>query len=301
MVITSLIYPALALRLTSKSLPHVSAEWLHTILGNFASPSSTSTTELVDDLSDIWRGFDNLVVNSDVLLRARCSQGPIVRMERLAINRRARSEYGALEKDTLLDGMKIQKQINEVLAESNNPLLSCLKDSSGNCLVLSPLSFWDSEENLSSTSTDILDTIHRPHGVSTGIHLTPSMVLSHRSFPNSAGYLVLTYFFHDEDCKSNQRHNEWLQLIDRLRSPSLDVRHGTEEPTLRALEASLSSHSYLPLLTTFSVRSRPRRHILPPNSMSLHRIHSILHLLLWFSSEDGFCTFSLGSSIHRSG
>jgi hypothetical protein len=240
-VITSLIYPALALHWTAKPLSHVSSKWLNTAFGSFASPTSTSTNTLIDDLDEFWNGFGNLVLNDDPILRARCSQGPIVRLERLVIFRDTKSEYGALEKDTLLDGLRIQKKINEMLtAESNNPMLTCLRDVNGECLTLSPLSFWNSSESLLNSANDILQTINQPNGMfKSGIHVTPSMVLAqraHGSFPNYARFLVFSYFFHDEDCNGSQRHNEWLQLVEHLRSTSVAIRHGAESPSLIAVQ-----------------------------------------------------------------
>jgi hypothetical protein len=240
-VITSLIYPALALHWTAKPLSHVSTKWLHSVFGGFSSTALSSTNDFIDDLNEFWSSFDNLVLNDDPILRARCSQGPIVRLERLVIFRDAKSEYGALEKETLLDALRIQKKINEMLsAETNNPMLACLRDINGECVVLSPLSFWNSDESFLNSTNDILHTINQPNGnFKSGIHVSSDMVLSHRSpgsFANYARFLVFSYFFHDEDCNGNQRHSEWLQLVEHLRSTSITLRHGVESPSLIAVQ-----------------------------------------------------------------
>ena len=297
MVITSLFYPALAVYSTSKPLSHFSSRWLEVLYGTSNSYTETPTTQLVDDLREVWRGLDSLVVVDDWRTMAKCSKGATVRLERLLIHRDNEPDSGALTKDTLLDALNIHETLMRTLkVEKPHSLLPCVRDGDGECLSTSPLGYWDTGEDIYklNSTAEVLRRIGAAKGTPlAGIHLTPDMTLSGRSVmthPRShlryARFLVLTYFFEEDDCSSNTRHNEWLQRLAHLRTSAMTIRHGTEPASLVALQVRKFHYQ----LRTLNIRLvRPHAYTDFPHSisLSLFGIHIILLLFLRIAPKDG--------------
>ena len=132
--------------------------------------------------------------------------------------------------------------------------ISCNHPNSRNCLVISPLSFWEhSEERLRDEQNISLSLIHSQGvKVTAGMHVTPQMVLAgHHSADrnpvtlDAPMFLALTYVFPETDCLNSAGHDFWLQIVTNstLDTPeNTQVLAETVEPTLIALEVCATFH-----------------------------------------------------------
>ncbi|KZT44244.1 hypothetical protein SISSUDRAFT_996596 [Sistotremastrum suecicum HHB10207 ss-3] len=261
-VITSLFYPALATYSTSKPVFHFSSRLLDYLLDPTGSTASTSTIKHLADLSEFWSNVDSLITPDNPLDLPRCSNHRKVRIERLLIHREPRTEFGSLAKDALLEAIYLQHNISHLLElQDEADPLRCLSDAQGNCVVLSPLALWNSSEEILNADLNILETIKRAPPLSiSDIPLTLDMTLAARSSRHYSGsavdfayFLVLTYFFHEDDCVGKRQHNKWLNILDQLQSDSLRIRHGVQPATLMALayDPSHSSSSDISMFSGF--------------------------------------------------
>ncbi|KAG1736778.1 sterol-sensing domain of SREBP cleavage-activation-domain-containing protein [Suillus lakei] len=135
---------------------------------------------------------------------------------------------------------------------------------SHHCFVISPLSFWEHDEERLRSDSNISLTATRSEGVTAaGMHVTPQMVLTGRdstqrnpTTPDSAMFLALTYVFPETDCLRNAGHDSWLQIIKNSTQESAgsaQVFAVTAEPKLIALEYnhSLSKTTGTSSISTF--------------------------------------------------
>ncbi|OAX40359.1 hypothetical protein K503DRAFT_687753 [Rhizopogon vinicolor AM-OR11-026] len=239
-VITSLSYPALAIYWSSPSYsPLVSTT---NALDSFIPTHAAYDTYTQWDLHQLWDRYDNLQVRDDFLTRARCGSDRTLRVERILINTADRA--GPLSLQTLLYTLHLEQRLLQGLL---NHGISCDDASSRDCLVISPLSFWENNEDRLRSDQNISLTLTHSEGVTAaGVHVTPQMVLAGRHSTDrnlvtldSPTFLALTYVFHENDCLSSAGHDSWLQIIQNstLENPeSAQVFAETMAPTLIALE-----------------------------------------------------------------
>ncbi|KAK0458517.1 sterol regulatory element binding protein cleavage-activating protein [Desarmillaria tabescens] len=192
-VITSLLYPALDLYTSTKT---------QSILETLTAMKTGSGFNAQQDLVDIWSGHESLRVGGDSVSRARCGVGRTLRVERILIQSPLPEDDSALNHQILLSTLKLEDQLNELIASRKIP---CLRHSDGRCFVLSPLAFWHYDQDTLLSDTNILDTLNLSKNVTvSGIPITAHTVLAGRDSEERhvggtnfdfARYLALTYFF----------------------------------------------------------------------------------------------------------
>ncbi|THH21094.1 hypothetical protein EW146_g421 [Bondarzewia mesenterica] len=237
-VITSLFYPALAIY--SASQPRFLAQFSSQILDPFLAISSYQAQH---DLWNVWMGHDKLHVREDSVARARCGVGQTLRVERVLVHGSRAEEAGALSHQTLLSTLNLEHRIAQQLSARRLP---CLRKPDGKCLVISPLEFWEHDENLLMNNQDVLSTLSVSKNVSiAGAPIVPQMVLAGREMDeysttkiNFAMFLVLTYFFRETDCLGNSGHFSWLEILQSSAKAHADLMTKAQEPKLIALEVS---------------------------------------------------------------
>ncbi|KAF9025162.1 hypothetical protein BDZ89DRAFT_1068538 [Hymenopellis radicata] len=221
-VITSLFYPALALYYPLSSQPQ-----------SLSIFGTASVFDAQHDLVDIWSRYDWLRVREDAVSRARCGVGRTVRVERVLI---LPDDGNALDHQTLLSTLNLENTLNDLVSSR------CLKRADGQCLVLSPLEFWNHDKTSLRSDSNILDTLNFSRNASiAGIPLTPEMVLAGRDSDSEsnldfATFLALTYFFPATDCLGKSDHLSWLQTIQSVKALNAELHVKIEEPFLLALE-----------------------------------------------------------------
>lgn len=146
--------------------------------------------------------------------------------------------YPALNQRALLSTLTLERRLSELLAAQKTP---CVRSPQGRCLVLSPLAFWDYEEDILLRDTNIVKTLGPSRNTSAhGFTITTDMVLAgwdDADDPAEAAYPVLTYFFPEADCLHNHGHNLWLNIVEEAASSILsETIVLTQEPQLLALE-----------------------------------------------------------------
>ncbi|KAG6918022.1 hypothetical protein DXG01_016874 [Tephrocybe rancida] len=235
-VITSLFYPALAIYTSSqpKSL---------SIIDTFISRTTISAFDAQKDLDDLWSERHGLRIHNDAVTRAKCGVSSALRVERLLIQGHDTDDEGALNKQTLLSTLELEKRLEALISSSDT---SCLKRSDGKCFVISPLLFWDHDRETLISDTDILDTLNPSKNISLGgIPITPQMVLARRELHEPhvtesdydfATFLAVTYFFPESDCLGNIEHASWLQIVRRARAQHQEPNLEIPEPTIIGLE-----------------------------------------------------------------
>ena len=269
-VITSLFYPALDLYTSSRNSSQ-------SILDAFISPHASAN--LRNDLVDLWSGQDTLRVHEDPVIRAKCRDGHALRIERIFIQSPLVEDDGALNHEILLSALNLERRIQQLISTGDPP---CLKKSNGQCLVLSPLAFWNYDKNALTSDSNILDTLSYSKNVSvSGFPVTPHMVLAGRgSYEHHVGgnkfdyatFLALTYFFSNSACwGSVTEHTQWVQTVQNAVAQHAEVAFQVPEPILMALEVGScrNFHSNPPYLTHlfFSVCS-----MIPSGQIPLTRV-----------------------------
>ncbi|KAJ7581513.1 sterol regulatory element binding protein cleavage-activating protein [Mycena floridula] len=229
-VITSLFYPALSLYSSSKSV---------SIIDAFISPNAMSG--LQQDLVDLWSGYPALRVQEDGLSVAKCGRGRVVRVERIFIENLAAEDDSALNQQILLSTLKLQNSMDQILTSRKVP---CVKGPDGRCLVISPLAFWNNDQDALLADKNILDTLSLSRNISVaGIPVTPRMVLAGRGSIEPgvefdfATFLALTYFFPELDCSSERQ--SWIQAVEAAANTNAEL--DTQEPVVIGLEYNPSS------------------------------------------------------------
>ena len=238
-VISCLLFPAVAVYYSTKT---ESFSLSSRLFDAFRTPDDLSNYFAVDHIRHLWEGQDTLRVRDDSIARARCGKGGVVRLVRILIHDPEESEdtYSTLSHRALLSTLRLEQRLSERLAAQSTP---CVRSPQGRCLVLSPLAFWDYDEEHLLQDTDILNTLGPYRNTSAhGLTITTDMVLAGRDDgeePREAANPVLTYFFPEADCLSNSRHNLWVNIVEDAASSI----HGspvvlTQQPQLLALEVS---------------------------------------------------------------
>jgi hypothetical protein len=242
-VITSLLYPALALYAPSRPLSSLSS--------SFSSlfPTEGHTPHL-RDLHEVWHSHEALHLRYDATAKARCGLERTVRIERLLIANNRRHENGALNKATLGLALDLQIEIASRLASSTDTL-PCVQTSSGQCLFISPLSFWENDSARLALDENIIGTLNRNQNVTeSGFPVSLSMVVADRAgldnedYVDIATFLVLTYFFLDEDCHSQGGHNAWTQLVSSVMHGKGQVDPIVAQPKLLAIQVSCCANHF---------------------------------------------------------
>ncbi|EIM89959.1 uncharacterized protein STEHIDRAFT_153796 [Stereum hirsutum FP-91666 SS1] len=256
-VITSLLYPALAIY--SSSQPRFLAQFSSQILDPFLSPEALSTYYAQRDIRDVWTGQDNIYVREDSVARARCGMEQTIRVEHVLIHGHGTTdETGALNHQTLLSTLALEQRISKELASQRIP---CLLRPDGQCLVISPLQFWQHNEKKVLADFDILDTLGLSKNVSiAGLSVSPHMVTAGREireYPANkldfAMFLVLTYFFPETNCLDHSGHDRWGRLLRDVAKDHGEPIIEKSGPKLIALEykTRLSSFPRLTVLSGF--------------------------------------------------
>ena len=260
MVITSLLYPAIAI--ASSSQTHFFAFSLR-VLDAFLTPDDISSYFAHEDLRHLWEGHNVLRVREDSVARARCGKEGIIRSERILVHAVPQEDnWSSLTYETLSATLRLEDRINELLATRRVP---CIRTPDKRCFTLSPLAFWDHDERAMLRDPDIFDTLGRSRNTTvSGINVTPDMVLAGRGDPavtttDTTMFLVLTYFFPDADCLANTGHFAWLHVLEDASASFGDLIMQAQEPTLIALEVRPISPAFTARRElTFGARSTRR-------------------------------------------
>lgn len=254
LVITSLFYPALAIY--SSSQPQFLAQFSSQILDPFLSPEALTIYHAQRDIRDVWTGHDNIHVRQDSVARARCGMEQTIRVEHVLIHGHgpATEEAGALNHQTLLATLALERRLSHELTTTHE--LPCLRRADGECLVISPLQFWQYNEKKILADFDIINTLSLWKNVSvaaSGIPVYPPMVTAGREireYPanklNSAMFLVLTYFFPEPDCLDHSGRARWISLLQDVAKTHGEPITEKSDPKLIALEVRscvITSHT----------------------------------------------------------
>ncbi|TBU26048.1 sterol-sensing domain of SREBP cleavage-activation-domain-containing protein [Dichomitus squalens] len=239
-VITSLLFPAIASYYSSQT--QYFAGFTLRVLDSFLTPDDISSYFAQHDLRHLWEGDAALRTRADSVARARCGMEGILREERVLVGSVSPEEgLGALDKNTLLATLKLERRISEALSSRS---ISCLRSRDGSCFALSPSAFWNYDEQALAADDDILDTLNLSQNVTiSGLPITPDMVLAGRELhdPSSnhidaAMFLVLTYFFPEKECFGNDGHFLWLHALEDAGGDAGELVVLAQEPHLIALE-----------------------------------------------------------------
>ncbi|KII89286.1 hypothetical protein PLICRDRAFT_109217 [Plicaturopsis crispa FD-325 SS-3] len=242
-VITSLFYPALATY--SSSQPQSLTASTFRILDAFLAANPASGLEAHRDLHNLWTGHSSIHVLEDGA-RSRCGLDRTLRAEKILIQSPLIEDAGTLNQNILLSTLRLERHISDILDSHHIP---CLRGSNGHCFVLSPLAFWQYDEQALLADGNVLDTLGLYKNVSVdGIPITPHMVLAGRGVNednaanfDSAMFLALTYFFPTKDCLGNAAHTAWLKTVEKAIDQSADVLFETQAPELLTLRYDVNS------------------------------------------------------------
>ena len=239
-VITSLLFPAIASYYSSQT--QYFAGFTLRVLDSFLTPDDISSYFGQHDLRHLWENDAALRTRADSVARARCGMEGILREERVLVGSVSPGEgLGALDKGTLLSTMKLERRIGEALSARSIP---CLQTRGGSCFVLSPSAFWNHDEYDLVSDDDVLDTLNLSQNISvSGVPITPDMVFAGRdpggpssSHIEAATFLVLTYFFPEQDCFGNDGHFQWLHALEDAGGDAGELVVLAQDPLLIALE-----------------------------------------------------------------
>jgi hypothetical protein len=239
-VITSLFYPALALYSSSQaqSLSDSTSRILDTFLAPNTVPGFYAYAQ--HDLRNLWEGHSALRIRDDAVSRPLCGLERTVRVERVLIQSPLIDDMGALNHQILTSTLQFERRMSKLVASHGVP---CLHGPDGNCFVLSPLAFWDYDEEALASDPNILDTLSLAKNISiAGITITPHMVLAGRGANEHiavnfdfARFLALTYFFPETDCLGSADHTAFLHILESA-TQGEELVIQAQEPTLIALE-----------------------------------------------------------------
>ncbi|KAI1784226.1 sterol-sensing domain of SREBP cleavage-activation-domain-containing protein [Ganoderma leucocontextum] len=239
-VITSLLFPAIASYYSSQN--QYFAGFTLRVLDSFLTPDDISSYFAQHDLRHLWENDAALRTRADSVARARCGMEGILREERVLVGGVSPGEgLGALDKSTLLATQRLERRICAALSARS---ISCLQTRSGSCFVLSPSAFWNYDEYDLASDDNILDTLNLSRNISiSGVPITPDMVLAGRDLgdPSSnhidaATFLVLTYFFPEQECFGNDGHFQWLHALEDAGGDAGELVVLAQDPQLIALE-----------------------------------------------------------------
>ncbi|PPQ99935.1 hypothetical protein CVT24_009570 [Panaeolus cyanescens] len=237
-VITSLFYPALDAYTSSRTS---SQTVLDSLLSNDA-PAVVAT----NDLADIWSQHDTLRTHNDPVTRAKCQEGRALRIERIFIQSPQLEDDSdtPLDNQILLSTLDLEHRLQSLAATADSP---CLKLPNGQCIIISPLAFWNYDKDLMRSDKTILDTLSYSQNISiAGIPITSEMVLAGRgSFEHHpsgndydyATFLALSLFFPNSACWSSPSEQaQWTDTVRNAVGHDATVTPQTPEATLIGLE-----------------------------------------------------------------
>ncbi|KAH7107255.1 sterol-sensing domain of SREBP cleavage-activation-domain-containing protein [Auriculariales sp. MPI-PUGE-AT-0066] len=247
-VITSLFYPALALYAPSKPLTTLSSH-----LSAYYHAGHTDASALAD-LQEIWHVYDGaLRVRDDADSRLRCGLDTTVRLERIVLpsaDMHLRAN-GALNPRTLGAALSLERRIDRLLKSSQD--LSCVRSQQtpDDCLVLSPLLYWNRDSSVLAGDTQPVVTVNSQRNISLdGFAIPPESVLAGLTWEDSeefdlaqAELLVLSYFFQDDVCDGSDGHAAWLKLLHRAVADLGSIRTRSQLSTMLPLQFHTSSDS----------------------------------------------------------
>jgi hypothetical protein len=253
-VITGLLYPALAIYASSRPFSRFSSPLLDLL------PLNNVRSSHIGDLHDIWHGYEALKVRQDAAARARCGLERTVRVERLLVASYRR--YGVLNKTFLKQTLSLEQDISTQLARKRD-LLPCVlaPPGQGECFSTSPLMFWNHDDGMLMNDPDILETMnHVRNDTLSKIPVRLPMVLAGRmSLGDSdktdyGAYLALTYYFRENDCQTKAGHDAWKALASAAVKGKGHVHFLTAQPRLLALQVGRTL-SHFPLELTAATTS----------------------------------------------
>lgn len=100
--------------------------------------------------------------------------------------------------------------------------------------------FWNHDEDKVIQDRHFVDTIYADLNVTKAkIPLHADMVLAGIDLGHGymeSEFLVLTYFFEEDDCHANTRHNVWLRVLDEATTGYAKVTFSRSVPRLLALK-----------------------------------------------------------------
>jgi Sterol-sensing domain of SREBP cleavage-activation len=200
------------------------------------------------DLHDVWSGHEALHLRYDATAKARCGLERTIRVERLLIANNRRHENGVLNKATLGLTLNLERLVAARLASSTNSL-PCVQTQNGNCLFTSPLSFWDHDERILTGDDDVISTLNHAKNISLfGFPTTLAMVVADRASlereedVDTATFLVLTYYFRDDNCHSQSGHLTWVQLMTDIMQGMGHIDATIAQPRLLAIQVNMYFH-----------------------------------------------------------
>ncbi|EMD34398.1 hypothetical protein CERSUDRAFT_117275 [Gelatoporia subvermispora B] len=257
-VITSLLFPAIAVY--SSPQTQFFAGFTLRVLDSILTPDDIASYFAQHDLRHLWDGNAALRVRDDSDARVSCGVGGLLRAERVLVSSVSPDEgLGALDRDTLVTTLRLQRHIADTLRATGIP---CITTADGTCFSLGPAAFWDYDEDALAADPDILDTLNLSYNVTvSGIPITAEMVLAGRelsdpssTYIDAAMFLVLTYFFPDTDCLGNAGHFQWLQALEEAAGYSSNLIVQVQAPRLIALEyqKAETSRRHFSILSVFS-------------------------------------------------
>jgi hypothetical protein len=234
-VITSLLYPALAIYASSRPFSRFSSPLLNLL------PFGNVRSSHIADLHDIWHGYEALKVRQDAAARARCGFECTVRVERLLVASYRR--HGVLDKQLLKETLSLEQEISAQLTRKRNLLPCVAPPGQGGCLSTSPLMFWDHNDDILMNDPDILETVnHVRNNTLSRIPVQLSMVLAGRMSLSDGdktdygAYLVLTYYLRENDCQTKAGHDVWKALASEAVKGKGRVHFPPAQPRLLALQ-----------------------------------------------------------------
>jgi hypothetical protein len=153
----------------------------------------------------------------------------------------ASTDFAALHHQLLRDTLRLERKISDTLAART---VSCLKRPDGQCLVVSPLLFWNHDESALSSDANVLHTLLPSNNVSfAGVPIESQMVVAwgdrikYSSVDaGSTVYLALTFFFPERDCLGKTGHALWLQILEDATKDRATLITETQQPKLIAFE-----------------------------------------------------------------
>jgi len=238
-VITSLLYPALAIYASSRPFSRFSSPLLNLL------PLDNVRSSHIGDLHDIWHGYEALKVRQDAAARARCGLERTVRVERLLVASYRR--HGVLNKPLLKKTLLLEQDISAQLTRKRGLPCVVAPLGQGGCLSTSPLMFWDHDDDTLMNDPDILETMnHVRNNTLSKIPVPLPMVLAGRmSLGDSdktdyGAYLVLTYYFRENDCQTKAGHDVWKTLASDAVKGKGHVHFPPAQPRLLALQVRRS-------------------------------------------------------------
>lgn len=255
-VITSLFYPALALYAPSKPLTSLTSRL------NAYYRSGHADASALADLQEIWQVYDgDLLVRDDADSRLRCGLDATVRLERVILPSVYRRIDGALNTRTLEAALELERRIIKLLQHPDAPACVKLRERPDECLILSPLLYWQRDADLLARVTYPVDTVNAQRNISLdGFAVTPETVLAGLMSASPEGsdmaqaeLLVFSFFFQDDVCEDSEGHKAWLKLLQDGVAELGTMRTQAQQSTMLPLQlhARSATTSRISIISVF--------------------------------------------------